>query len=469
MRRRIAVVLMIGAIAGLVPLHRVRADLGDEVEAPIPAEQSFESFLDSLQTRDATVSRQGVREEWPAADSLAALVIERGPAVADSLSQFPPPKRFQFDGGPSLITYNRVEGFRLGARLELKGDRFSLTGAAGYAFSAERWRHREEWRFNTESAGSFFAHYRDLVEPYGLRLPEAANSVYAFFAGADDMDYLRREGFGFGWRVGAQRRSLEAEFAVHDESSEPARTDWNLFSRDRGPRPNPAIDEGTARRIMITARSAHEVPSLRGAAIDLDLGVEIAGYGLGGDFDYDRYQLEIETDFHALARDDARLRLLAGGARNGLPVQSRFYLGGPAALRAYGVNEFSGDRLLHASLDYLVGTDPMARLGLRRIQIQFVPFAEIGAAWFDDDGRGLFSEPRSSDWRSDAGIGFQRNVFFGATLRFDLAYRLDRGSDRLTTRFAFKAPLFDRLAGEEMEGGRRREERRERRRGSGDD
>jgi hypothetical protein len=363
----------------------------------------------------------------------------------------------------------------VGARLEFHGDRAALTGGAAYAFSAEAWRHREELRFDPDQGTRLRLRYEDLVVPYGAVTPEGPNSIYTLVAGADDLDYLGRRGWRVEWLIGEESLpSLELAYSVYEEWSEPARTDWNLFSRDRGPRPNPDITEGTGRRLQITGRLARSLPSLRGTRLTGLAEAEIAGYGLGGDFDYDRYRAEIAADFHVLARDDARLRFSVGGARNDVPAQSRFYLGGPAVLRAYRVHEFAGDRVIAATLDYLVGTDPLARLGVRWLQVQLVPFGEIGAAWFDEDEHGFSptetaAASTSPDWQSDLGLGLQRNVVAGATVRFDFAWRLDRGTDRLTTRFGFKAPLFDRFgederrAREDERGGRgaRRREREE--------
>jgi hemolysin activation/secretion protein len=144
-------------------------------------------------------------------------------------------------------------------------------------------------------------------------------------------------------------------------------------------------------------------------------------------------------------RDDVRVKLMIGAGRNGLPVQDRFYLGGPLLLRAYPVHGYAGDRLLAATLDYFVGYDLFGMMGLERVQLQFVPFGEIGAVWSDDNQRRLWNGPESADWISDAGLGIQRNVLMGISARFDLAYRLDRSCDRFTWRFRFQTPLFDRL------------------------
>jgi hypothetical protein len=423
---------------------------GAEAAAPAAAELSFDDFLDSLRTRSAAaITREGVREEWPAADSLAALARARGPAFADSAARHGArPLRLDFEH--TLTTFNRVEGLRDGAGLRIAGGPLALRPAAAYGLSSHDWRHREELRLDAGSYGTFTVTFADLVVAFGAG-PVRGNGFYALLAGADDQDYLRRRGAAVEWR----RRAVRVAFEVADERSAEAATDWNLAGRERGPRPNPPIAEGRARRLVLEASSAFEIQRLsgavlRGAVLRWRAQADISGYGLGGDFDYDRYRLDLVSDLHGPGRDDLRLTLAAGGARNGPPVQALHYLGGPAALRAYPVNALAGDRMLYGALDYLVGTDLLARAGLPWVQLQVAPFFEIGAAWPDVDGRGLFSRPRSADWRSDAGIALQRNVLAGISTRLDLAVRLDRARDRLTTRFGFWMPLFDRLgAGDE--------------------
>jgi hypothetical protein len=411
-------------------------------DEPNSAANSYSTFLDSLQAKsDSALDRSGVEPTWPAADSLADLFVVHGPAYVDSIPAAKRHRRLDLDFNPALNTYNRVEGARIGGELEISVGPLSLAGAAGYAISSEEWRHRERVRLETERRGTFTVEHADLLERFGAG-PVPANSIHAFVAGADDQDYLVRRRTGAEWRLGDDTRSFSAAYTVADERSAAAETDWNLFSRDRGPRPNPAIEEGRARRLSFTGSRKFQPRALRGARLRLAAEAEVAGYGLGGDFDYDRYRLSLDSRWPVLWRDNIDLRAEVGGARNVPPIQSLFYLGGPAALRAYGVNELAGDRYAFFGFDYLVGTDPFAHLHLPQVQIQFIPFFELGAAWRDENGRGIWSSPDSHDWRSDAGLGLQRIVLFETTLRLDLAWRLDRGSDRFVYRFGFRTPLF---------------------------
>ena len=402
---------------------------------------SYTSFLDSLRIRSAaTLDREGV-ESWPAADSLAGLIATHGPAYVDSLPDYENPADLDFDLRPELVGYNRVEGLRLGAEAEVTFGGWSLAGAGAYAISSADWRHRERLGYDAGSYGEIAVENADLIERYGTG-PVPANSIHALVAGADDQDYLERRRTGIEWRLDRGSREVEVGFTVARERSATAETDWNIFSRDRGPRPNPPIDEGDAHRLRMAAGWSLDLSRLRGTRMRLGAEAEVGGYGLGGDFDYDRYRLTLESHWPVLWRDDVDLTVEVGGARNGPPLQSLFYLGGPAALRAYSVNEFRGDRYAFGRFEYLIGTDPFARMGLGMVQVQFIPFFELGAAWTDANGTGIFSSPESSDWRSDAGLGIQRLIAFDAMLRFDAAWRLDRERDRFTYRFGLRTPLF---------------------------
>lgn len=412
--------------------------------ATAPATPTFQSFLDSLRARSAgSLDRRGVEESWPRADSLESLVRAEGPAYADTAGTWRLPPQFHLAPRIDLVAFNRIEGLRLGAGVELRRGRARLRAGGAYGFSSEAWRHREELRIGT-MIGSFTFTYADLVHAYGRR-PIPGNDIFALIAGADDQDYLRRRGGTLAWERRREQRRFAIAFAVADELEVPPATDWNLLGRDRGPRPNPGIDGGRVHRLRLAAGDDLELQALGGAMVRWRAAAEIGGYGLGGDFDYDRYSARLEADLHLPGRDDLRVRVEAGGARNGPPAQSRFYLGGPLLLRAYPVHFAGGDRLLAGAFDYWVGTDLLGLVGLRSAEIQFIPFGEIGAVWRDANGRGAFSRPASRDWRSDAGLALQRNIMFGVSTRVDLAFRLDRNRDRFTWRFRFQTPLFNRL------------------------
>ncbi len=423
------------------------------IAAPTPATAQgrapvdYGAFLDSLRASSPPLSREGVRDAWAAADSAESVLRERGVAAADSLD---------LSGGwrprleflpAAFTTFNRVEGFRPGAGIELDFGPLELRSAAAYGIANEVWRHRHRLKVDLPN-GHIELGFRDAVERYGA-LPVTGNAAYALIGGADDQDYLgvRAAHVALNLRLGrgpvhfddgaaSPAAEVTAGFEVADETSVAAVTDWNLFQRRRGPRPNPPISAGEARRVFVEVKSGWSVAALRQARMQLRATSAWNGSGLGGDFDYHRHLVEWTADMRSFGRDDFRLRTVLGAALNTPPRQGVLYLGGPDLLRAYPVHGLRGDRALAASIDYHLGTDILGRLGLDWAKVQFIPFAEIGAAWFDAVGR------RTADWRGDVGLGLQRNVAFGASVRSDFAARLDRDQDRLRFRFSFRLPLF---------------------------
>jgi outer membrane protein assembly factor BamA len=82
--------------------------------------------------------------------------------------------------------------------------------------------------------------------------------------------------------------------------------------------------------------------------------MEHAGAGLRGDFDFDRYQVDVRR-YQPFSRfDNLNLRLRAGSSTGDVPAQKLFALGGIGTLPAFGYKDFSGNRLVLANAEYLV-------------------------------------------------------------------------------------------------------------------
>jgi hypothetical protein len=113
-------------------------------------------------------------------------------------------------------------------------------------------------------------------------------------------------------------------------------------------------------------------------------------------------------------------------------------------LRGYAPRALVGAASLFARIDLASAVDPLRRTripGLRSLRLQPVLFVDIGSVW-GGSGWGSVREitmPASSDWRSDFGVGIQRNLNYPGLLsraRVDLAWRTDRSRDRLRASIA---------------------------------
>ena len=139
--------------------------------------------------------------------------------------------------------------------------------------------------------------------------------------------------------------------------------------------------------------------------------------GFGGDFNFRklsadyRYYWELNPKTkHVLA-----LNLAAGYAWGDMPLSQRFSVGGSNTLRGYKDDQFKGNSMLRASLEYRV---PIAK------KVQAVAFVDSGYAWDkrDEDafdlskmkvgyGVGIRFQSPMGPIRLDYGIGDKRNRF----------------------------------------------------------
>lgn len=107
----------------------------------------------------------------------------------------------------------------------------------------------------------------------------------------------------------------------------------------------------------------------------LSMSGEFAGKGLGGDFSFNKYSIEGRRYFDVGSDHIIAVKGMIGYANGQMPDSQRFSLGG-ADLRAYRDNEFKGNKMFAATIEYRM---PIVK------KIHGVIFADIGNAW-DGDG-----------------------------------------------------------------------------------
>jgi outer membrane protein insertion porin family len=148
----------------------------------------------------------------------------------------------------------------------------------------------------------------------------------------------------------------------------------------------------------------------------VSLTAEFAGKAFGGDFDFNKYTIE-DRNYWKVGRDHViALRVTGGYADGKMPESGRFKVGGSDTLRGYEDDQFKGDKMLAASVEYRF---PIAK------KVQGVVFSDIGNAW-ENEGYKL------NDLKVSAGVGVRVQTPIGP-IRLDVA----KGDEGMRTHFSF--------------------------------
>jgi hypothetical protein len=317
----------------------------------------------------------------------------------------------------SKARYNRVEGLSLGLGGSLESGRFALDGQGRIG-----WADRVP---NGELGASLLGTgsrirlggYRRLaaanpdVRPFGV-----VNSVWSLIAARDDGEYFRTLGVEltgqntetgwWSWRLYAERqRAAQVETSL----SLP-----RLFDSDRRFRPNLQADRASQFGAALTLRG-HE-PVSPALAFGGDLTLE----GAAGDYRHAKASATLRAIVTPRALMAVALEASAGTSRGELPLQGRFYLGGPATLRGYDGAVTAGEAYWRGRVE--VGNAfPAARVTV---------FSDLG-----------WAGPRNGFWNGrplvGGGVGAS---FLDGLVRFDLA-RAFRSPTGWRFDLYFDAPL----------------------------
>jgi hypothetical protein len=300
-----------------------------------------------------------------------------------------------------LVRYNRIEALSLGARGEIGAGRYTFQGLARIGVAdlvpnAELGVWREEVSARVGLTGYYRLSAADTTNrPFG-----AVNSGNALLFGKDDGDYFRAGGVEltgrpsitgpqvYGWRLYA-----EAQRPVQKE------TDFSLpwvFDRDQLFRPNIVADTADQLGAALAARSTRTFGD--GGAT---LGAEVLMDGAIGTFDFFRSSLTLRAVVPLPGPLTGGLEVAGGSSGGSLPVQSRWYLGGPYSLRGYDGGALSGEEYWRARAE-LANDFPAMRL-----------------AGFADAGR---ATPRGALTTGGAALGVGAGLsFFDGMIRIDVA------------------------------------------------
>jgi hypothetical protein len=270
-------------------------------------------------------------------------------------------------GNDFLFRYNRVEGLFLGLgspeTYHWEGRHMSLFGTGGYGFAAHRWRYSAgiAQQFGARaSMVEFGAEGHNLTDTQDQWvIEEGENTLAALFLRDDYRDYYARKGFslwtGNYWRWRNSDLQFRVAYLADRYESLYQNADWALFGGDKRFRLNPAVDEGRMKSILTTL----EFHQSRGKRYfftgwSANASAEFSPKGVKGDFDFNRYILDLRGYLSLSDYDNINVRLRAASATGDVPMQKWFDVGGLGTLPAFGFKEFNGNRLLLGNVEYIV-------------------------------------------------------------------------------------------------------------------
>jgi len=277
-----------------------------------------------------------------------------------------PQAPWQFHATPprwGLARYNRVEGLALGARGELDFGRLRLGGTARMALADGEPDLEAGLTRETGTARLRLSAYRRLngVDPEAGSLG-IGNSLSALFLGRDDGDYYRSAGVALT-ALPAITAPQSFSVLVYAERQRRAakRTDFSLAHTINSVhrfRPNVVADSADQVGAAVTLRAQRGVDpetARWGADMSLDGGAGTYGFG--------RASATVRITAPLASRIAGAVELAGGTSAGRVPVQSRWYLGGPNTLRGYGGGVMSGEAFWRARVE-IANRLPAARLVL---------------------------------------------------------------------------------------------------------
>jgi hypothetical protein len=344
-------------------------------------------------------------------------------------------------GPRAAVRYNRVDGLSLGLLAEAAlfdtktYDHVRLWGLGSYSFSSQKVRY-------ALGAGRYFFgqraivgyEYHDLTDTDDTwRKRGLEEGTGGIINSQSVSDFFRRIGhYAFAFVHARPGLEVGASFRSDYYTSLPVVTDDSLFGY-KEPRPNPPIEEGRLRSIVLAAgwtskgklfptskakvtsfvqRDLYLLGVTKPEGVRVESTLELARPGLGSDYDFTRYIGNVRTHHELGPRFILDTRLVGGATGGAPPSFKRFFLGGTGTLRGYEARQFDGTEMAIFTVEgsYLLPS---------RYLPSVIPIYEGGRTW------GAGANP-AEKWRSALGLGLRwptRSTSF--FVRFDAAWPLD--------------------------------------------
>ena len=288
-----------------------------------------------------------------------------------------------------LVDYNRVDNLKIGLGAQVQQPNSMnprLGGRLEYSFRRER----TMYGFQIEqpllppgrlSVGASMVRRTD--HNALQQVEDVENSLALLLARQDYRDYFEREGYGayVSWRV-PDFSTVSVHYRNDEYRTLPldaGTRSW--FFRDTPLRPNPVVDDGNVHSVLLRfERLAHRTKRTR-AGLYHWIELEKAGDGLGGDFAYSRALADVRSTVRLSPSNSLAMRGVIGTTFDGaLPFQKQFPLGGVDGLRAHAFDQYVGDQLALAQIEYVIGPYGW-RWDMFEAGIHLLTFVDVGRAW----------------------------------------------------------------------------------------
>lgn len=330
-----------------------------------------------------------------------------------------------------IVGFNRIHGFVLGAGGNLSTDftgneQIFGTLSGGFASKILNYSFGFEKSFFKEhplAIGFGFFKLSDISNNAFRDFPVEPNLTAAVY-GTDSANYYQRDGqqYWIAQSIG-NFSMLRAEITMENHSNLSKSTDWSYYERKRIKRGNARIDRGAMNAISIgytidtrDEKSVVRRPQFLGSNLVPwpndrtkrgwrgNIGVDIAGRLIGGDFKYNLYRFDVVRYTPIYKQHHFNIRVSGHVADAPLPSQRLLYLGGAATLRGYDFNSFAGDKRLLVNIEYRmqleteISTNPDVILGTA-----LYTFMDTGQIWWHDENP--ISEFAFNDLKTSVGVG----------------------------------------------------------------